>query len=65
MTTWRRRAALDAWIDQVESLLQQGRSAAPEPSGAPGASGGRPPSDAAVHPVRAERARGWMTLRAG
>lgn len=65
MTARRRRAALDAWIDQVESVLQLGRRTVPGPGAAPGAGSEFPPVDAALHPDPADRARGWMSLRAG
>jgi hypothetical protein len=57
MATWRRRATLDAWIDQVEALLGQAtEELAPT---------GTDDLPAPVPPGSAERDKGWVSLRAG
>lgn len=65
MATWRRRAALDAWIDQVDSLLHQDPCTTSVVGTGAGPAGGARPSDPALHPGPAERDRGWMSLHAG
>ena len=68
MATWRRRAALQAWIDHVDALLAHD---APETPGRPGPSldlgtaGNDDATGGVVCPSRAERARGWVSLRTG